>query len=147
MAIATRDHIHIWKAGTTFNHDTTKYGVSFPDGFRPKDNVVITVEGSLTGARHVHRLVDSGGQVKHFRDGDYRLLVTNAEHDQLTLLKGEYCYFMPLDHMAEGEAHVNGNNVALTPGYQVVVMNYPSEVAIDPGHTYWLVGVPVMEKT
>jgi hypothetical protein len=147
MPITTRDHIHLWKAGTTFVHDTTRYGVSFPDGYRPKDNVLMTVEGSVTGARHVHRLVDGEGQVKHFRDGDYRLLVTNTERDQLTPLKGELCYFMPLDHMGDGESHVDGSNVALTPGYLVVVMNYPSEVAIDPGHTYWLVGVPIMEKT
>jgi hypothetical protein len=147
MTIATRDHIHIWKAGTTFAHDSTKYGVSYPDGYRPKDNVIIAVEMGVTGVRHVHRLLDSQGQVKHFRDGDYRLLVTNVEHDQLTLLKGELCYFAPLDHAADGEAHVDGNGAALAPGYQVVVMNYPSEVAIDPGHTYWLVGVPVLEKT
>lgn len=72
---------------------TNTYGVVY-DGLEQIYQPAITIERSLTGKAHVHRVLDSGTPVV-FDGHQYRLLLTLAEKEQLAADIGKVCYFMP----------------------------------------------------
>ena len=146
MAVATRNHIHIWKVGTSFSHDTTQYAV-LAGSPQDKENVGVTGVRGLTGKLHLHRRKRSG-VIVHFRDADPRMLVTHAEYTNLKALAGERCYFYPLDHPADDETHATGTNPPADPsGYPMALLNLDNPVPVDPAHTYWLVTLHILEDT
>ena len=97
------------------------------DGLEKVYEPAMVTERSLTGALHIHRVMESGSPLV-FSGYQYTLFLTMAEKDQIALDLGRVVYFMP-HWRDEGDA-----------GYRSVMLfkSMMNVKNIDPMLQYWI---------
>lgn len=114
-------------ADLTGNLPTNGYRVLF-DGLERVYEPMMAFERSLTGAMHVHRILESGSAKVPvaFR---YRLFLTRAEKDLIAADLGRVVYFMP---------HYRDEGAGYAPYRHVMLLSSMSEVRnVNPMLDYY----------
>ena len=146
MANAVRDHFHIWAVGGTFTGTTDhEYHILLP-GIRDTPLAIVSHVRSLNGTSHTHVLSSGGGPIL-VKDAVIRVLATLAERDALAALQGRACYYIPINHMADTDAHDDAYNVPLSPGYAVHMLPISEDQNIDPMLAYWVLALTLKDNS
>jgi hypothetical protein len=88
MAASANDHIHL----DDVNPPVDEYHTAL-DGFRPAQQVFVTVDSALDGTKHVHRLVNEGVPVSY--DGAAHVVLVDWDgFEALKAIHGKTVYFV-----------------------------------------------------
>ncbi len=147
MANEVRDHFHLWAVGDTFVGTTDhEYHILLP-GIQDTPQVIAAHVRGLNGTSHLHILADDGGDPLLIKDAVLRVLATRTQRDALTLLQGKRCYYIPIVHMEDNEAHDDAGDVALSPGYMVHTLPIKDDQNVDPMLGYWVLTITLKDNS
>ena len=146
MANSVQDHIHLWAVGATFTGTRDhEYHITMA-GIKAVPVAIVSHVRGLNGASHSHTLVDVYAAPILIKDAVLKPWVTQAQLDALSLLQGKQCYYIPISHMDDGDAHAAAH-VALTPGYKVFMMQLADDQMLDPMMQYWTVTLTLKDDS